>query len=136
MKDILCNKSTNLKWPHLAQFFGTIVAMPGSSHQIWLAELLAQLYYQSSLSELSLIATLGLYVVLLSFLMQVNFNYRVNENFVSHRTLLRKTCLIQIPLKIIEVLVHSISLGPPTPKILNRGRGCNKMVAVLNLLNH
>ena len=26
--------------------------------------------------------------------MYVDFNYRVNENFVSHRTLLRKTCFI------------------------------------------
>ena len=82
-----------MKWRHLAQVFGTIVAMSGSSHQIWLGGLLAQLYYQSRLSELSLIATLGFYVVFLSFLMQVNFNYSVNEYFVSHRPLLRKTCV-------------------------------------------
>ena len=81
-----------MKWHHLAQFSGTIVSMPGSNHQIWLAGLLAYPYYQSSLSELSLIATLDFYVVLFSVLMYVDFNYRVNENFVSHRTLLRKTC--------------------------------------------
>ena len=70
-----------MKWRHLAQFSGTIVSMPGSNHQIWLAGLLAQPYYQSSLSGLSLIATLGFYVLILLFLMYVDFNYRVNENF-------------------------------------------------------
>ena len=71
-----------MKCRHLAQFSGSIVSMP--------LDLAGRA--TSTALLLSLIATLVFYVVLLSFSMYVNFNYRVNENFVSHRTLLRKTC--------------------------------------------
>ena len=52
-------------------------------------------FFTEGFPNLSVITTLGFYVVQLSLLMYVNFNCRVNENFVSHCTLLRKTCLYE-----------------------------------------
>ena len=84
-----------------------------------LAVLLAQPYFKSSLSELSFIETLGIYILLLSFLMYVGFNYRVYKKFVSHHTPLRRTCICYllhflilhsfIILKVLWIFLNSVS---------------------------